>query len=68
MVLFDISRTNVLLFITMVLFELLMPSDLFGFLPDYLSFCNTQAESLASARFETRQLRQNGSDHILSHV
>ena len=31
MVLFDISRTNVLLFITMVSFEMLMPTDLFVF-------------------------------------
>ena len=27
-------------FITMVLFEMLMPTDLFVFLSDYLSFCN----------------------------
>ena len=62
------SRTNVLPFITMVSFEMLMPTDLFFFCLTYLSFCNTQAESLASARFKTRQLRQNGSDHNLSHV
>jgi hypothetical protein len=61
---------NVLLFITTVLFEMLTRTDLFVYCLNYLPFCNTHAESIASLRvgpeFAARTLISRNARFIAS--